>query len=433
MSLDTSARSTHDAQDGSSHSASPEPIGGGPHVGATSSPGAWLRVGAAMFAVAWGGNQFTPLLGLYRDIDALSTSAVDLLLGAYVLGIMPALLLGGPASDRWGRRPLMLPAPLLAIAASILLAAGSGMPAVLFVGRIFSGLALGLAMVVGGSWIKELSSPPFDPDADPAAGARRASISLTAGFALGAGVAAALAQFAPLPAELCYLVHFAVTLVSFLLLRHAPETHAAPSNPGRFLDDLRIPSAYHRRFLFVVLPMAPWVFGCAGCAYAVLPSVMGDRTGDFGVAFSGLLCLVALGCGLFIQQVGKRFDDVTSARATVIALGMTLPGMALAGLAAHLVSPWLALVAAAVLGLAYGMLLVSGLQEVQRIAGPQDLAGLTAVYYSITYLGFFIPAVLAIISTWLSYPVMFAGGVILAGLSLAVVLVSYRKHLPEPI
>ena len=110
---------------------------------------------------------------------------------------------------------------------------------------------------------------------------------------------------------------------------------------------------------------------------------------------------------------------------------MTLPGLGIAALAARLVSPWLALVAAAVLGLAYGMLLVSGLQEVQRIAGPEDLAGLTAVYYSITYLGFFVPAALAVVSHWLSYPVMFVGGVVLAALSLGVVLMFSRKHLPS--
>ena len=40
-------------------------------------------------------------------------------------------------------------------------------------------------------------------------------------------------------------------------------------------------------------------------------------------------------------------------------------------------------------------LLVGGLMEVQRIAGPDDLAGLTAVFYSLSYVGFFVPAVLA--------------------------------------
>ena len=47
-------------------------------------------------------------------------------IGAYVIGIVPALLLGGPLSDRFGRRPLLLPAPLIALAGSAVLAAAAG-------------------------------------------------------------------------------------------------------------------------------------------------------------------------------------------------------------------------------------------------------------------------------------------------------------------
>jgi MFS family permease len=72
----------------------------------------WLRVSAAVFAVAWGGNEFTPLLVTYRLDQHLSALTVNLLLGAYVLGIVPALLIGGPLSDRFGRRALALPAPV---------------------------------------------------------------------------------------------------------------------------------------------------------------------------------------------------------------------------------------------------------------------------------------------------------------------------------
>jgi hypothetical protein len=53
---------------------------------------------------------------------------------------------------------------------------------------------------------------------------------------------------------------------------------------------------------------------------------------------------------------------------------------------------------------------VTGLQEVQRIAGPDDLAGLTAVYYSLSYLGFFVPAVLASLSPMIGYPAAFGAG-----------------------
>ena len=184
----------------------------------------WLLAAVAIFAVAWGGNQFTPLLVMYKDLDGLSTGAVDVLLGAYVLGIVPALLIGGPLSDRFGRRPLMLPAPALALIASIFLILGAGNPAILFVGRVLSGIGLGLGMVVGGSWVKELSVAPYDTRADDAAGARRASMSLTAGFGLGAAVAAGLAQFAPFQATLPYLVHIVVALLGFLAAAATPET-----------------------------------------------------------------------------------------------------------------------------------------------------------------------------------------------------------------
>ena len=85
----------------------------------------------------------------------------------------------------------------------------------------------------------------------------------------------------------------------------------------------------------------------------------------------------------------------------------------------------LALVAAAALGIGYGLLLVGGLMEVQRIAGPDDLAGLTAVFYSLSYVGFFVPAVLAAISPVIGYPTLFVAGAVIAALSAALV---WRAH-----
>lgn len=40
------------------------------------------------------------------------------------------------------------------------------------------------------------------------------------------------------------------------------------------------------------------------------------------------------------------------------------------------------------MGMGYGLALVAGLSEVQRIVQADDLAGLTAVYYSVAYLAF---------------------------------------------
>ena len=68
----------------------------------------WKRVAFAMFAVGWGANQFSPMLLVYHHELGLSARTQDLLFGVYALGLAPALLLGGRASDRYGRRPLVL-------------------------------------------------------------------------------------------------------------------------------------------------------------------------------------------------------------------------------------------------------------------------------------------------------------------------------------
>ncbi|PRC48058.1 MFS transporter, partial [Mycobacterium sp. ITM-2017-0098] len=184
-----------------------------------------------------------------------SALTVDVLLFTYVLGIVPALLIGGPLSDRYGRRPLMLPAPVLAAVGSLILAAGANSAVALGVGRVFSGLALGLAMAVGGSWIKELSSPPWG---DGGAGARRAAMSLTAGFGFGAGVAGVLAEWGPAPTVLPYSVNVVMALVAAMLLRTAPETRGRSASSRSWWTDLAVAGVSHRRFLLVVVPIAPW-------------------------------------------------------------------------------------------------------------------------------------------------------------------------------
>ncbi|WP_315771805.1 MFS transporter [Rhodococcoides kroppenstedtii] len=388
----------------------------------------WLPVALGMLAVAWGGNEFTPLLVMYREGYGFSPVVVDVFLFAYVVGIVPALLVGGPLSDRYGRRPLMLPAPLIAAAGSLLIALGSHTAALLSAGRVLSGVALGLGMAVGGSWVKELSVD------SPTAGARRAAMSLTAGFATGAGVAGVLAQWAPWPDVLPYAVHIGLAVLATLALAGVRETVRNADRTTPLRDDLRIPTAGHARFVTVVLPVAPWVFGAASVAYAVLPGLMADHAGAFPVAFSALLGVVALSSGFAIQALGRRIDTPSSARAVLVALAVVVVGMVLVAVAAEVLVVPMALLAAAVLGGGYGMAMVSGLQEVQRIAGPKDLAGLTAVFYSVTYLGFAVPALLALLveETALTYPELFGAGVVLAAASFAVVARNSRRHLPAP-
>src|SRR3954465_14036947 len=154
---------------------------------------AWVPVAAAMFAIGWGANQFVSVLVAYREHSGLSVGTVDALVGAYAVGLIPALLVLGPVSDRSGRAPVLRIAAIVSLAATAVLMADSLWA--LYAGRRPGGLASGAAFAAGSAWVEELSAAV--PGSPPGSGARRAAMALTAGFGLGPVVAGLLAQCEP--------------------------------------------------------------------------------------------------------------------------------------------------------------------------------------------------------------------------------------------
>lgn len=388
---------------------------------------AWRAAAAAVFACGWGGNQFTPLLVMYRE-SGLSILTVDALLGAYVVGLVPGLLTAGALSERYGRRPVMLAGTAASLVASVFLAFGS--VGWIAAGRFVTGVGVAVAMAVGSTWVTELS---VRGGAERATGTRRGALWLTLGFGLGAGVAGVLAQTlisvgAPSPMELPYAVHAVLAAAALLAIVRLPETRVALAarTTGRFAG------TRHPRFRRVITPMAPWIFGSAGVAYAIMPQLVGDRLGTWGLAYSTLLTVCTLGAGASVQPLAKRLDRTTSARGVVVSMVVMSAGLAVSAVAAVVRSPVVALVAAVVLGAAYGIAVVSGLLELQRLARPDELAALTGVYYALAYVGFLLPSILAVLSGVASYPVLLGCLVLVALGGTAVVLRHSRRHLPAP-
>ncbi|GGO63613.1 MFS transporter [Microbacterium nanhaiense] len=361
---------------------------------------AWLLPAPTVFVLAWGGNHFTPLLHLYESLGGYAPWQANLLLGMYVFGLVPGLLVASAFSDQHGRRPATWIGLAASAIASGLLAAGFGSFALLCIGRVFAGLGVGVAMSVGSSWIKELSSGA----PSPTAGARRSSMTLTLGFGLGAGVTGVLAQWGPLPAELPYFVHLALCVVAAAALLRAPESlDPARRAAGPWWKDLRVPSAAQRPFLRVVLPAAPWVFAAAGVAYAIMPSVVEHRLGAHATLYATALTVVTLGVGAVFQTLVPWLNRVTRGRALIVGLSGMTAGVILAAVSAEIGDPALAFLVAAVLGASYGVCIVSGLVVAQSLATPSDLAGVTGVYYSLTYVGFLLPTLVAALLPVMSY------------------------------
>jgi MFS family permease len=384
---------------------------------------AWFPAAAAVFACGWGGNQFTPLLVMYKDAG-YSTFTVDALLGAYVIGLVPGLLLSGRLSHRYGRRPVMLAGTMLSLAASALIALGPLGIAWIAAGRFATGVAVAVAMAVGSTWIKELSDAV--PGGAPDLGTRRAALCLTLGLGIGPGAAGVLAQWAPWPMVLPFAVHIGLTAVALGFAWRGRETLGQATTLRR----TRPVTTRHPRFRRVILPMAPWIFGSCGVAYAIMPQLVDDQLGSWSLAYSTLLTVCAVGAGVGIQPIAKRVDRATSARAVLTGMTVLCAGLALSAVAAAVRSPWLALATALVLGTAYGIAVVSGLLELQRLARPDEIAELTGIYYALAYIGFLLPSLLAALSGVAGYPVLLGCLAVVALAGTLVIARHSRSHLP---
>jgi predicted MFS family arabinose efflux permease len=391
---------------------------------------AWWWPALVMFTVGYGANQFVPLLAVYRRTLGLSDAQATAVFGVYALGLIPGLLLAGPASDRFGRRPLMLAFAALSLLATGVLITGQWGPAGLYAGRLLTGVVSGGAFSVGTAWVKELST-----GAAPGAGARRGALALTAGFAAGPLVGGLLAQWAPGPELLPYLVHLLLAAAALALLPRAPET--VPTHDGS--DRQRTPqprllasSTRTRRFTRVVVPLGPWVFGSVTLVFTTLPAHATGSVAGLDVAFPGVLAAVALAAGIAAQPLAHRLQNAAVTRGTADASAVALAVVTAGCLAAVAATAHPGVVAATgaavLLGAGYGMAIICGLREVEHLAPTHELGGLVAVFYSLAYSGLAIPYLLALAGPHLGYPTGLLLLTLLAALTTVLLAVQGRRH-----
>src|SRR5690625_458091 len=388
----------------------------------------WLLAVPSLFFMAWGGNHFTPLLPLYDEVADLIPWQTNMLLGTYVFGLVPGLLVAAALSDVYGRKPITLTGLVSSALGNFIILLGPTSINMLYLGRFFAGLAVGIGMSVGTSWIKELSSRDWDPKATSGAGARRPSLTMTLGFGMGAAVTGALAQWAPAPTLTPFVVTVSLLVLTLIPTAFAPETvgtSARQLTPQKsWVGQLRTPSARHPDFLIKVATAAPWVFGAGGIAYGLMPQLLADATGDYTTIYATTMAVLTLGVGAFIQPFAQRLDRRLNGRGLPIGLGIVVIGILLATLAAYHDGPVTGLICAVVLGLGYGTVLVTGLTRVQMIAPPQDLAGLTGIFYALTYVGFLFPTVIAALLPIMPYTIAL---LIFAGLATVSMIIAFGR------
>ncbi|MDL4813825.1 MFS transporter [Actinomadura opuntiae] len=356
----------------------------------TSSPSSggarWLPIASIMFGVGWGANQFASLLGLYTDRLHLGDGGAQAMFGVYALGLVPGLVLGGPASDRYGRRRIALPFACMSALVTLVLMAGVAAPWLLYAGRLLAGVVTGAVLAAGTAWVKELM---------PVSGTRMTALAVSAGFGAGPLVSALVAQWAPHPLVTAYLPHLLIMLLTVPPAFRVPETRVPrpPEGAGRRLGLSGVRNPAFRR---TIAPVAVWTFAAPVSAFALLPVVVPVH--HLPIAYAGAITGLTLAAGMAAQPLARRLEARHPRLVAAAGLGAITCGLLLAALTITAGLPVLNAVTAVVLGAGYGFVLTYGLGEVARIAAPGELAGLTAVAYALVYVGMFAPLVLTVLA-----------------------------------
>lgn len=325
-----------------------------------------------------------PLYGVYQAKWHLAPITTTVIFSVYALGALAAVLVAGVVSDRFGRKPLLVGAMVAMIAGLAIFMLADGVAA-LIVARALHGIAVGTTVVVGSAALLDLR---------PEHGARTGhltGIMFNVGIAVTILGASLLAQFGPDPLVMPYAVVALVVLLLLLAVLPIPEPHRDRSSAPIRIARPGVPSAIAADFRFAVLGvMAAW--SVLGVYLSLFPAFAGQKTGVHTVVFGGVVVAAMAASAAVSQAIGGRIDArraaITGDFGTAIALGFGV--LALDSHQAVLV-----VLAAVVMGLAFGLAFGGSLRYLGRVV-PADRRGeVMSAYYLLAYAAMAAPTILA--------------------------------------
>jgi MFS family permease len=354
--------------------------------------GAQWRLATGLFVVAWGTNVSTPLILRYQDrLDLSDTGAVGIFT-VYVAGILLALLFAGRSSDRFGRRPVVLPFTLLSAIGSLVMLAGRDSLVVLFAGRFLLGAVSGSMLSVGTAWLNELPNDRIDR----LRLATMTTLIIYAGFGFGPITSALWDRFGEAPLVVPYLLHAVACVVVLAVLITLPETK--PRDPSVSLRPrLGVPAEARAGFVRVLAPSSVWVFGFPSVGFALLPIVLREAVGsDAEVLVAGAIGSLTALSVLLARPILDRMGSAR--RAIPVGMWSGVAGYLVGGTAFVTDAWWLAPSAAVLLGTASGVLMSSGLVLTEEISNDSNRGALSATFYLAAYSGMAMPVVITLLA-----------------------------------
>jgi MFS family permease len=329
------------------------------------------------------------LYDVYQAEWHFSVTTLTAVFAVYAFVLLVTLLMFGSVSDYFGRRRTII-AGLAAygMACGVFLAAG-GVEA-LFVARALQVVAVGLATGALGAAMLELQAEGSSLAAPVTSAAG------PLGLAIGGFGASALVQYGPARTHLVWWLLLCAGLALVVAVLAVPESGTAPSRTRPSLRPrLRVPRKARGVFV-LALPCLIGAWALSGFYLSLGPSLAAQLLRSQNLLSGGVVIALLFGVGVPITLAARNSTPTKVMLGGCVAL---FAGAAITFAATATRTSELLLAGTAVAGLGWGPAFLGAYGTIVALASPEDRAGLVAAIFTVGYLAFSIPAVIAGVAT----------------------------------
>lgn len=343
--------------------------------------GTFWSAAAVLALCLWSSGAASVLYPVYAAEWSLPPVVTTSVFGAYPVALLVVLLLFGGISDAIGRRrAMLLGIALLAVAALVFAVA----PNVgwLFAGRILQGIGTGFALGAASAALVE-----HNPWSNPRRASSMTTVSTSTGLTLALVVSGLLAQYAPLPLVLGFVVLCALAVLAFVAVLLTPDDRPAPvpgqdARPAFRPQALRLPRGIALAFAAATLSVST-AYSIGAIFLSLGAQMARELTGTTDLLVVGALLGVS---SATIGATALLLGRVPAVPAIVIGGVVSLAGLALMAATASSGSLPLFFAWCVVGGVGYSFAFTGGLGLANRAAPAAHRGAVLSLLYLFSYL-----------------------------------------------
>ncbi len=335
-----------------------------------------LTVWLGWLALMTSSNLAAPLYAVYAQRFGFSSLVLTTIFATYAFVLVPSLILFGRLSDSIGRRPVMVAGLAAGCVGLALFAAAQGV-VWLFAARAFQGLAVGM---IGGPATASLVE--LDPRRDEQRPALLAGLAQAGGSGAGPLLAGLLAEWAPAPRQLAYLVLLALTLVAGAFMLRLPEPEGTAREPWR-VQWPRVPPELPAPFARVSLSAAV-AWAAVALTISIVPSYARALLKTHDLALLGALSAVGFAASCTAQVVAQR-RRLAVRLVQAVGLAVLAAGLVLLVVASPLASLAVLLAGVVLAGTGHGLVVLAAQDELNGFVPAERRGEVTAAFIACIY------------------------------------------------